>query len=50
MQYFATVKCRVRASDMFAVKWTVDFKYSQTYPDSINYVTIHLKQVENVPF
>lgn len=48
MQSLATVKWRVRIDDMLAVKWTVD--YSRATPDSSNYVIIHLKQVENVPF
>lgn len=50
MQYFAIVKWRTHTSDMVAVKWTVPFKYSWTYPDSSYYVIIHLKQVENVSF
>lgn len=50
MQSLATVKWRVRIDDMLAVKWTVDLKYSWATPDSSNYVIIHLKQMENVPF
>lgn len=50
MQSLATVKWRVRIDDMLAVKWTVDLKCSWATPDSSNYVIIHLKQMENVPF
>lgn len=42
MQHLATVKRRVHTGDTFAVKWTVSFKHSWTYPDS-SYDVIYFK-------
>lgn len=51
-QHYATL-CNSEVAGLcpwhVAVKWTEDFKYTWTSPDSSDYVIIHLKLVENVP-